>query len=126
MNAKQIKVFEELLKDENFKGKKELNHILWLNTSTPKYKIGECFKVTDRSRRIYGVQIVNFKAKIIRTFSWRDEERHCYELEMECEVGGKHYATKIARYEDELTERCEDNVNVFDEAKSKHPDQMSI
>ena len=73
MKNSQIKVFEELLKDKDFKGKEQLKHLLWLNTVPPKYKEGECFKVTDRARKIYGFPVINFNAKIIRVFSWKTE-----------------------------------------------------
>lgn len=126
MNTKQIKVFEELLANPEFKGKDQLKHLLWLNTSDPKYKKGECFKVTDRSRRIYGFPIVNFNAKIVRIFSWKDEEEHYYELEIECDFNGKGYTTKIARSESELKERCEDNKNFLGEAKSERCDSISV
>ena len=52
MNKKQITVFKELLADPNFKGKKSLEHLLWLNTTEPKYKEGDCFKVTDHGHTI--------------------------------------------------------------------------
>ena len=47
MTKSQIKIFEELLASEDFKGKKQLKHLLWLNTAAPKFKIGDCFIVTD-------------------------------------------------------------------------------
>lgn len=41
MNTTQIEVFKELLNDKNFKGKEDLKHLLWLNTTKPKLNAGD-------------------------------------------------------------------------------------
>ena len=58
MNKQQIKVFEELLRDPNFKGKKTLENLLWLNTSKPKFKTGQLVtgKYTDVSLKVVKVE----------------------------------------------------------------------
>lgn len=115
MTKQQIKVFEELLKDKRFQGKKSLQHLLWLNTSTPKYKVGDCFIVSDPGHSIGGYPVKNFNAKIIQISSWRDEEDWFYCLESSVEIGGRQTTTQIRKYETDLdrAQRCEDNVNVL-------------
>lgn len=126
MTQSQIKVFNELLADKNFKGKSQLKHLLWLNTEKPKYEIGECFKVTDYSHRIFGHPVVNFNAKIVNIFCWRNEEKYDYKLEMICECGGKQITAIQTVSEDNLKERCEDNINILGEAKSKYAEESTL
>lgn len=89
MKKSQIKVFEELLQDKDFKGKKSLRHLLWLNTVEPKYKIGQFVKVTNYDHRIYGRPVVDFKAKIIEHRSFINDNQWHYTLEMEVTCNGK-------------------------------------
>lgn len=128
MKEEQIKVFEQLIKSKDFKGKEQLKHLLWLNTKQPKHKIGECFKVTDISRQIYGYTAIDIKAKVIRVYTYKDEEQYYYELEAICESDGKTTTSKFFKPECVLTEvkRCKDNTNIFDEAKSKHADMSYV
>lgn len=128
MTKTQITVFEELLKDKDFKGKSKLRHLLWLNTSKPKFNVGECFKVTDHSVRIYGHTIIDFGAKIVRVFSqsW-DEEWH-YELELEVTAGEKSTTTKYYAVESKLSKsmRCNDNKTVLLSSKSESPQSIDV
>lgn len=126
MTQEQIKVFEELLASKETKGKKSLRHLLWLNTTEPKFQIGECFEVTDRGHRIYGYPVKDFKAKITAISCWRDEEEYRYELEAEIECDGKKTTTKVYKYESELTKSCDGNKNILGEAKSEHADTLDI
>lgn len=115
MTKQQIKVFEDLLKDKDFQGKKALKHLLWLNTSTPKFKPGDCFIVSDPGHSIGGFPVRNFRAKVVKISSWRDEEDWFYALEASVEINGKQTTVQVHKYESDLqrAERCEDNVNVL-------------
>lgn len=113
MKQSQIKVFKELLADKDFLGKDQLRHLLWLNTNKPMYKVGECFKVTDYSRRIFGHQVVNFKAKIVSVHVWKTTDEFYYNLEMICECNGKQTTATQSVAESNLRERCEDNINIL-------------
>lgn len=114
MTKQQIKVFEELLKDKDFKGKKALKHLLWLNTSTPKFKIGDCFIVSDPGHSIGVYPVKDFRAKVIEISAWKDVEDWFYKLEASVTINGKQITTNIYKYECDLERaaRCEDNVNV--------------
>lgn len=72
---------EKLLADENFKGKKWLRFMIWLNSTKPKYKKGECFKVTQPDHRFFGVQAINVNAKIVEVKSFMGEQEYIYTLE---------------------------------------------
>jgi len=115
MTKQQIKVFEELLKDKDFNGKKSLKHLLWLNTSKPKFKIGDCFIVSDPGHRVFNFPVKDFKAKIVKISSWRDEEEWFYTLEASVEYNGKQITTNVNKYENVLwqSKNCDDNVNVL-------------
>lgn len=126
MTQKQIKVFEELLESKETKGKKLLHYLLWMNTTEPKFKIGECFEVTDRGHRMFGYPVQNFKARITATNTFLREEEWRYELELEVECDGKIATTKVYKYEHELIKRCDDNKNILGVAKSKYEDTLDI
>lgn len=126
MTKEQIKVFEELLKSKETRGKKELRHLLWLNTTNPKFQIGECFEVTDRGHRIFGYPVKDFKAKIKSIHSWRNEEEYSYELEVEVECDGKMTTATVYKNEKELIKRCDDNKNILGIAKSEHAEESDI
>lgn len=122
MTNEQIKVFNELLKDENFKGKQQLKHLLWLNTSQPKFKVGDCFEVSDRGHWVYGYPVHNFKAKIDKITSWKDKEEWYYHLTMDIVCGDKTSEASVYKYESELecATPCNDNKNILGEAKDNH------
>jgi hypothetical protein len=126
MTKAQIKAFEELIANGDFRGRKELKHLLWLNTTTPKYNVGDCFLVTDYAHRIYGHQVVNFKAKIVKISTWRDTNEYFYHLEMICKCNGKTITSPANAYESELRTKCADNVNILGEAKSKLEDACEV
>ena len=126
MKKSQIKVFEELLNDESFKGKNQLKHLLWLNTSKPKHKIGDCFYVSDPSHRVYGHPVRDFKAKIVGVKAFAFDEDWHYELEMEVECGGKKTISKEYALERDLVKKCKDNRNVLNDPKSKHADSIEV
>lgn len=126
MTKEQIAVFEQLLKDESFKGRKELRHLLWLNTAKPKFKNGECFKVTDPGHKIFGHLVLNFNAMIVRTFSWRDTDEWHYELQMVCDCNGQQTTAKVYKSEKdlEMAQRCDGNTNELGAAKSKYSESL--
>lgn len=118
MTKEQLTVLEDLMKDQKFKGKKQLKHLIWLNTVEPKFKVGDCFLVTDLDHKIYGHPVKDFKGKIIGILSFRDYEEYRYELELVVECNGQKYTTKAYKDENELTTRCNGNVTVVGEKKS--------
>lgn len=128
MKKSQIKVFEELLQDESFRGKKSLKHLLWLNTSEQKFKKGDCFIVSDPGHIVYGYPVRNFKAMVDRVTAWKDKEEWYYHLVMEIECNGKKMQVEVYKYESELAraEKCKDNKNVIGEPKSEHADAIAI
>lgn len=99
MRKEQIAVFEELLKDESFKGKKSLKHLLWLNTSIPEFKEGECFKVTNSSHEVLREKVMNFNAEITNVYATKLAEEWNYEVKMvvrkgDIELVSKDYFTE--------------------------------
>jgi hypothetical protein len=115
MKKSQIKVFEELLQDENFRGKKALRHLLWLNTAEQKFKVGDCFVVTDRGHSVYGYPVKDFKAKIVEVYSFNTGNEWYYKLEADVRCGCAGMMVDIRKAESELVraEKCDDNKNVL-------------
>lgn len=128
MKKSQIKVFEELLQDKNFRGKKTLRHLLWLNTVQPKFKEGDCFKVSDSGHRVFGYPVRDFNAKVISVGAFLHVNEWRYELEAEVECDGKQITVKVYKEEHELVraQKCKDNRNVLGEAKSKHEESLEV
>lgn len=128
MTSEQVKVFNQLLNDKGFKGKKQLKHLLWLNTSEPKFKVGECLIVSDPGHRVYGYPVKDFKAKITEISSWRDTEEWRYTLQMEVECGDKKTVSNAYLYEKDLVmcPRCKDNLNILGDPKSKYSDSIEM
>ena len=126
MKKSQIKVFEELLADPNFKGKKLLEWVLWRNTSTPKYKVGDSFKVSDRGHSVYGYAVKDFKATITNITCFTTARIWRYELEAYCKCGSKETTVKIYVDENEVGAKCKDNINVLGEAKNDCESAISV
>ena len=116
MTKNQIKVINEIIADPTTKGKEQLKHILWINTTHPKYLIGDCFKVTDTSEKICDIPVRNLKAKIVCQYACQDVNEYYYELEVVCKKAGKPYIATVHQTESDLyrAERCDDNVNTLD------------
>ena len=113
MTEQQLKVLNELVADPDFKGKETLKHLIWRNTAVPKYGVGESFYVSDRSRRIFGVTAIDFKATVAKVKTIASEEEYMYELDaiVTREKDGKVLETKFYARESELTKKAEDNLN---------------
>ena len=128
MTKAQINTFNKLLADPSFKGKKQLRHLLWLNTTKPKFDIGECFKVSDPGHRLFGYPVKDFNAKITEIKTWKDEEEYFYSLEFEAECNGKSVKSVCGKYESYLTrcKKAKDNKNTLGEAKSEYADESSL
>lgn len=111
----QINTFNKLLEDPDFKGKKQLRHLLWLNTTKPKFAVGDCFFVTDPGHRLFGYPIRDFKAKIVEIKSWINEEEWFYSLEIEAECNGQTITAHCGKRECELlrSKKAKDNKNIL-------------
>ena len=66
MNTAQIKVMEELLNDKDFRGKEDLKHLIWLNTTEPKFKVGD--KIGE--------------AEVEKVYSQKQLNEWCYKLKV--------------------------------------------
>lgn len=128
MKTSQIKVFEELLNDPDFKEKEMLKYLLWKNTVKPQFQKGDCFKVTDRSRKIFGYPVIGVKAKVTKRYTYKEKCEWFYELEMEVRCGNESAVVTDYVSEEELLQakRCEDNRNVLGNAKSKFADSITV
>ena len=115
MTQEQIKVFEELLQEPNFKGKMQLRHLLWVNSSKPKFKEGDCFEIEEIGFGDFSKPPQNLKAKVVKVTALKDRAEWFYHLEADIEDKGQRQQSYIYRYESELerAERAEDNINIL-------------
>ncbi len=121
MTTKQLELLNELMQDENIKGKKSLDWFIFLNTSEPQFKVGDCFYISDPRKRIYGNEIINMKAKVKRIYHFRGEKKHLYELAVNI---NNEKEVIINKEESDLIncKKAKDNVNVL-EIKSKYQEE---
>ncbi len=91
MTKKQINAFEELLQDSDFKGKNQLRHLLWLNTTKPKFKLGDKVIFTDSKQRTYGVPMINFIGYIKGISSFKNENEYYYDIAVPVRNGNKEH-----------------------------------
>jgi hypothetical protein len=117
-----------LLQDDTFKGKKDLEWLIWRNTAIPMFKVGDFVKVTDRSCRIWGHPIVDFNARVKSIHVWKIEQDFQYELEFTCKLDGKKdYTTRICIFERNLkySARTDTDINYLGESKSEHCESIT-
>lgn len=116
MTKEQVQVFEELLSSADFQGKKQLRHVLWLNTVKPKFKVGQCFIVSERGHKILGHPVRDFNARIVKISSYINEEQWFYELEVEVRAGDKTVISSVHQTEDELCQAmpCDTNITILE------------
>lgn len=128
MTKAQLKTLEQLREDKDFKGKKMLNYLIWLNTTTPKYKVGDCFKVSDRGHRVYGQPIRDFNAKVTKIEPagfMRQEYR--YTLEIDVKSGCAGCTVTVYKDESELHTKCKDNkVDLGAKADTSNIEELDI
>ena len=118
MNKRQVKAFTQLLEDENFKGKKQLEHLLWLNTSKPKYKIGDCVTITNLLHSIFGHQVIEFKGKVAEIYSFNDSNEWHYRIEMVVICEGKQTVVNEYALESDIECGATDNFNLLHRGKN--------
>lgn len=126
MTKKQLNVLNELMQDKDFKGKGTLDWLIWRNTCTPKFKIGDYVKITDYACRIYGHQVIDFNAKVIKIMYRHGSKEVQYELEIICKIDGKEdYRTSLFPMESSIHKKAENNTNYLGEQKSKYSSELS-
>jgi len=126
MNKQQVKVFEELLGDPNFMGKKQLRHLLWLNTVKPKFKVGQFVTVTNYSHRICGHQVIDFRAKVVKHNAFINTNEWHYELEMEITCNGKTQTIKEYASESDLKGGVRNNKNLLISKNGEQGESLDV
>lgn len=113
MRKAQIKQLEQMLNTDDVLGKKLIRRLLWLNTTTPKYKVGDCVKVTDRARKIYGVRVENFNAKIVNVVPDvnNHDDVYRYELSMTIISDDETDRATIFKYENDISVMSNTDIN---------------
>lgn len=112
LTANEKKVFEKLLDDPEFKGKKLLQHLYWMNSSIPKFKIGDVVRFTSTGTKIYGKPLINVVGTISNILCPNGMNYYCYELDCNFEVPNNIYNTRDYICEDSLIlETNSDGIN---------------
>ena len=121
MLPEEIQVFQKLLDQDGFKGKKQLRHVMWMNTHPPQYKIGDCYLLPDPKCRVFGRPVKNIKARITSFLCYMGDHEWMYHLEADVRRGSKQGPFKIHLKESDLTTAipCEGNFNDITATKPK-------
>lgn len=126
MTKSELNTLQKLMEKEDTKGKKLLDQLIWLNTSKPKYTIGNYHIITDIGHRIYGVPLENKKAKLIEIRTISSEKQYLYKFELEFETtDGRHLTTTACVTERYIGRRVRDNHNVVT-AQDKHAESIGV
>lgn len=126
MTKSELNTLQKLMEKENIKGKKLLDQFIWLNTSKPKYEIGNYQVITDIGHRIYGVPIQNKKGKLIEIKHILSQKQYVYKFELEFETtDGKHLTSTACVTERYIGRRVRDNQNIIT-SQDKYADSASV
>lgn len=127
MTKKELDVLESMLHDPDVKGHKYIRRIIWLNTTFPKYEIGECFEVTDPGHRVYGVSVNRFRARVTKIMTNQlFGNVYRYELVAHVRCGSKELDTKIYKNENDIGRKVSDNLNVIHGDENEFCDSTSL
>ena len=126
MTKSELNTLQKLMEKEDIKGKKLLDQFIWLNTSKPKYTIGNYHIITDIGHRIYGVPLENKKAKLIEIRTISSEKQYLYKFELEFETtDGRHLTSTACVTERYIGRRVCDNHNVVT-GPDKHAESIGV
>ena len=126
LTASQKKMFEKLLENDAFKGKDQLRHLLWLNTTIPKHSVGDCFLVSEPGHRVFGHPVRNFKGKIIGVHNFKTENVYRYTLEGIVKCGDRQTPVRYYSSESDLVHRCEDNITVVEDINNSCSSEIEL
>ena len=119
MTKTELNTLQKLIEKEDTKGKKLLERVVWLNTTKPKYTIGDCYAITDKGHYIYGVPVINMNAKILDIHSDSRNKLYHYDLELIIITdSGIHKEVKVYI-------NVKDNINKI-VSKDKYPESIGI
>ena len=126
MTKTELNTLQKLMKKEDTKGKKLLERVIWLNTTKPKYAIGDCYAITDKGHYIYGVPVINMNAKILDIYSNSRNKSYQYDLELIITTDfGIHKEVRVYINENDIGGKVEDNINKI-VPKDKYPESIGI
>ena len=113
MKKSEIKMLQALLEQEDFKGKKLLERVIWLNTTSAKYKVGDFVKFTDIGHSVYGVPVKDFKGRVKEVMSNSRARTYAYELEIDVTTGDNYLTTNCYILESSISGKVRSNKNVI-------------
>lgn len=126
LTKQESKVLHELLNKEGLHCRKALEDVIWANEHDPKYKVGECYRVTDRGCTICGKQVVNFKGKVKEVMYFRNSKMWRYGFDLEVECKGRKHTSYLALDEYEVGSRVKDNLNILDDGDENEGDTIAL
>ena len=126
MTKSELNTLQKLMEKEDIKGKKLLDQFIWLNTSKPKYSIGNYYIITDIGHKIYGVPMQNKKGKLIKIINISSEKQYLYKFELEFETtDGRHLTSTACITERYIGRRARDNQNIIT-PQDKYADSVGV
>ena len=118
MTKSELNTLQKLMEKEDTKGKKFIDQFIWLNTTKPKYTIGNYYIITDTGHRIYGVPIQNKKGKLVEIKHILPQKQYVYTFEL-------HLTSTACVTEIYIGRRVRDNQNIIT-PQDKYADSVGI
>lgn len=128
MTELELATLQKLMEKDDIKGKKFLDKFIWLNTTKPKYEIGDYYEITDKGHKIYGVPMQHKKGKLIEIkhilLSSKREYVYTFELEFET-TDGRHLTSTAYVTEKSVGHQVHDNHNIIT-VQDKYADSVGV
>lgn len=102
LTKQEVKCLEKIMNKKGFAGKKEIDYLIWRNTTEPKYEIGTPVKVTNTAVSICGERVKEWNGKVKRSFSFNGDKVYRCEVEISYKVNGVEKVTTVCSDEDKL------------------------
>lgn len=126
MERKDINTLKRLV-EENVKGKRLLERVIWLNTTKPKYEVGQLVIFSHSGRTINGSKVINWVGRVKEIIPNSEEKFYFYELTVKFKNKnglieetfgyGKEFELKSTRKKDDvnypLNNKSEDMIRIF-------------
>lgn len=117
MTKTELEILQKLREKSDTKGIQWLDRFIWLNTSKPKYEIGEYHLVSNPGSYIANNEILGMRAKLTGVIPESSSSKYKYicEILMTVYEGTSSYTTMCTTvvYEKNIGELVDDNFNTI-------------
>lgn len=117
MTKTELEILQKLREKPDTKGVPWLDRFIWLNTTKPKYEIGEYHLVSNPGSYIAHIEILDMRAKLTGVIPESSSSKYKYicEILMTVYEGTSSYTAMCTTvvYEENIGELVDDNFNTI-------------